>query len=204
MSNRNSFIRFSVLSILSAASVGLTTVATTPSVAIAQEAAFSQKEIDSNSVVAVASPYGEGEHQLLVIQQIKADKQCWAVTGNEIKTVEPLLAQFDFTGICGRATDSNGYSIRMAGQDLGWRYSLTVVKRDGETLLIGRPTGSKKVAEIMIGRIKGVPNEFAKFDLEPGWRISKRTFNGEELGHFYLTNEQSLASLNQQQVAVVK
>jgi N-acetylmuramoyl-L-alanine amidase len=156
---------------------------------------FSQQDIDTNKVVAVASPYGDGEHQLLVLQQITEEKQCWKVNGNDVKTVDPLLLEFDFTGICSRATDSNGYSIRLAGQDVGWRYSLQVAKRNGQMMLIARPTGSKKTPELTIGRIKGTPDSFGKFELEPGWRITKRTFNGEALGHFYFTHEQTLATL---------
>jgi N-acetylmuramoyl-L-alanine amidase len=159
-------------------------------------AAFSQQEIDTNKVIAVASPYGEGEHQLLVLQQVSEAKPCWNVKGNDVKTVDPLLLEFDFTGICSRATDSNGYSIRMAGQDVGWRYSLQVTQRQGETLLIGRPTGSKKMPEITIARIKGTPEGFGKFEMEPGWRIAKRTFNGEALGHFYFTHDQTLTALS--------
>jgi N-acetylmuramoyl-L-alanine amidase len=173
-----------------------------PQPANAETAAFAQQDIDSNKVVAIASPYGEGEHQLLVLQQIKDDKQCWNVNGSDVKMIDPLLLTFDFTGICGRATDSNGYSIRMAGQDLGWRYSFQIVARNSETLLIGRPTGNKQLPELAIGRIKGVPGGFGKFEMEPGWRIAKRTFNGETLGHFYFTHEQSLASLTNKTIGL--
>jgi hypothetical protein len=196
MSQRNSFISKSIFSIIScgAASILLSGIPS-PQPAAAQEAAFTQKDIDASKVVAVASPYGEGEHQLLVIQQLGADKQCWSESGSDVKAVDPLLGTFDFTGICGRATDSNGYSIRMAGQDLGWRYSLVVTKRDGEMKLIGRPA-NRKMADLEIGRVKGLTPGFAKIELEPGWRITNRVFNGEVLGHYYFSHEQTVTAMS--------
>lgn len=167
----------------------------------AEVGTFSQQDIDRHTVVAVASPYGEGLHQLLVLQQLTNRQQCWAINSDG-QTIEPLLLQFDFTGICGRATDSNGYSIRMGGQDLGWRYSLQVVDRNGERLLIGKSTSRKQQPELLIGRIIGTPNGFGKFEMEPGWRITQRTFNGEKLGHYYFTHEKSLASMTQQMSVV--
>ena len=35
-----------------------------------------------------------------------------------------MLATFDFTGICNRYIDGNGYSLRIGGDDLGTRYRL--------------------------------------------------------------------------------
>ncbi|MFM2431438.1 MAG: hypothetical protein RLZZ511_2651 [Cyanobacteriota bacterium] len=198
MSQRNLFISKSIFSAISCVAVSaLVSGIPAPQPAVAEQAAFTQKDIDTSKVVAVASPYGEGEHQLLVIQQISADKQCWSESGTDVKTVDPLLGTFDFTGICGRATDSNGYSIRMAGQDLGWRYSLIVTKRDGEMKLIGRPA-NRKMADLTIGRVQGLTPGFAKIELEPGWRITNRVFNGEVLGHYYFSHEQTVTAMSAQ------
>jgi N-acetylmuramoyl-L-alanine amidase len=214
MSHRNLFVSLSTI-VSSIATAFLISGVPAPQAAMAQTAgtpisvpaptaaaAFAQQDIDSTKVVAVASPYGEGEHQLLVLQQMSDEKPCWSVSGTDVKTIDPLLLSFDFTGICGRATDSNGYSIRMAGQDIGWRYSLQVTKRNGEMWLIGKPTGAKRTPELKIARIKGTPESFGKFEMEPGWRITKRTFNGETLGHFYFTHEQTLASLTNQTISL--
>jgi N-acetylmuramoyl-L-alanine amidase len=214
MSQPNLFISVSTI-VSSIATAFLIAGVPAPTAAIAQTAgtpisvpaptataAFAQQDIDATEVVAVASPYGEGEHQLLVLQQMTDEKPCWSVTGTDVKTIDPLLLSFDFTGICGRATDSNGYSIRMAGQDIGWRYSLQVSKRNGEMWLIGKPTGAKKTPELKIARIKGTPEGFGQFEMASGWRITKRTFNGEALGHFYFTHEQTLAALTQKTVSL--
>lgn len=203
MSKHHSFISSSSISTVACiAASTLISGIPAPQPAVAQSATFTQQDIDTTKVAAVASPFGDGDHQLLVVQQLKDEKQCWSETGTQVKTVDPLLVTFDFTGICARATDSNGYSIRMAGQDLGWRYGLQVVKRDGEMMLIGRPTRNPKLSELVIGRIKGATDGFAKFELEPGWRITKRVFNGEVLGHFYFTHEQTYTAMTKQTIGL--
>lgn len=161
---------------------------------------FNQQPVPDNRIVAVAAPYNEGLHQLLVIQQVNDDQRCWqesAVSAGPIK-VDPLLAYFDFTGICGRSTDSNGYSIRLAGQDLDWRYGLQVVKQDNDLLLMGMPTGNKDSPKLAIGRVGGWDTGFVKIHLNPGWRMTQRTYQGEALGHVYFTHDQPLAAFKQQ------
>jgi N-acetylmuramoyl-L-alanine amidase len=163
-------------------------------VAPAHASVFGQREIPSNRVVAVASPYGENQHQLLVIQQLDAYRQCWSEAGAGPTMVDPLLVNFDFTGICGRSIDSNGYSIRLANEDLGWRYSLRVVKRNGDMLLVGTPTGNKNAPELLIGSVGGSADGFTKIQLNPGWRMTQRTYFGDTLGHIYFTHEQPLSA----------
>ena len=83
-------------------------------------AQMTQQELDINGVAVVASPYqGGAMHQLLIVEQLTNARPCWSEQKNQtptnqtITTVNPLLADFDFSGICGRATDSNGFSVRM-------------------------------------------------------------------------------------------
>jgi N-acetylmuramoyl-L-alanine amidase len=160
----------------------------------AQANVFGSREIPSDRVIAVTSPYGENQHQLLVIQQLESDRQCWREISGSPTQVDPLLVNFDFTGICGRSIDSNGYSIRLANQDLGWRYGLRIVKRDGDMLLLGSPTGNKNAPELLIGRVGGSHDGFAKIQLNPGWRMTQRTYGGTTLGHVYFTHDQSLTA----------
>lgn len=152
---------------------------------------FGEKDVDQNKFVAVAAPYGQGFHQLLILEQISDNRPCWREFGSAPVQVDPLLVNFDFTGICGRSTDSNGYSIRMDGQDLGLRYSLRVVEQDGDLVLIGAPRDIG-ATEFEIGRANGVTDDFAKLSLNPGWRFAKRTYNGTTLGHVYLTYDSTI------------
>jgi hypothetical protein len=85
----------------------------------ATAATFEQAEVDQNKFIAVAAPFGNNAHQLLIIEQVSPKRECWSESGTNPVTVEPLLLNFDFTGICGRSTDSNGYSIRMDGSRSG-------------------------------------------------------------------------------------
>ncbi|MDB9513313.1 DUF3747 domain-containing protein [Kamptonema animale CS-326] len=151
---------------------------------------FDQTEIDQNSVVAVAVPRGLGGHQLLVLEQISKARSCWSESGSNPVTIDPLLLNFDFTGLCGRATDSNGYSIRMAGTDLALKYSLSLQNNGSDVLLVGSPN-DPNYQPVVIGRTRGVTSGFMKVFLDPEWRFAKRAYDGKTLGHFYLASNQT-------------
>lgn len=175
------------------------TIATVSLKATPTIAQMTQQELDINGVVAVASPYQNGEqHQLLIVEQLSNKRACWSEqkTTTMMTVINPLLSEFDFSGICGRATDSNGFSVRMGGQDLNWRYALQVVAKDNNLLLIARNTTKKKSnPDFLVGTVGGTTPNFAKIVLEPGWRITRRISNGELTGHFYLTNDRSLEQM---------
>ncbi|HIK50063.1 MAG TPA: DUF3747 domain-containing protein [Oscillatoriales cyanobacterium M59_W2019_021] len=160
----------------------------------ASASTFDQVEVDQSKFIAIASPVGQtGNHQLLIVEQISNTRACWSESGSQPTIVAPLLLTFDFTGICGRSTDSNGYSIRVGGEDLGLQYSLRVLKRDGDMILTGVPFRSGTPLEI--GRVYGTTSDFAKIVLNPGWRFAKRSYQGRTLGHVYLTNDLTLSEL---------
>ncbi|MGL4376559.1 MAG: DUF3747 domain-containing protein, partial [Microcoleaceae cyanobacterium] len=101
----------------------------------------------------------------------------------------PLLLNFNFTNDCKRATDSNGFSIRIAGEDLGLKYLLSLQKINGNILLVGSPRDTS-LKPIIIGQTKGIINDFLRIQLEPGWRFTKRAYQGQTLGHYYFTSDQ--------------
>ncbi|MGF1482427.1 MAG: DUF3747 domain-containing protein [Cyanophyceae cyanobacterium] len=154
----------------------------------AKAATFGETAMEQDRVVAVATPLGENRYDLLVIEQIPGKRACWEESGSNPVAIEPLMVNFDFTGICRRATDSNGYSIRVAGQDLGMDYMLRVVERDGELLLVGTPRNLRDRSEIVIGRAAGISETgFTKLELNPGWEFAQRTYEGKTLGHVYFS-----------------
>lgn len=166
------------------ATVAATSAALLPSFAASQ---FGQKEVEQSKFIAIASPYRNGEaHQLLVVEQVTDARPCWSESGTAPVLIDPLLLQFDFTGICGRSTDGNGYSIRMDGEDLALRYSLRVLHRDNDLVLVGAPR-DRGGEEILIGRAAGMTTGFAKLTLNSGWRFTKRILGDRTLGHVYLT-----------------
>ena len=179
-------LRFAALSTLAISSFGATF---TPQPA--QAALFGERAVQQQDFIAVAAPVGNtGRHQLLVLEQQSNRRDCWAENGS---TVEPLLLNFDFTGICGRFTDSNGYSIRTGGQDLGMQYRLQVV-RQGDDLVLRGVTSRPNQPTLELGRAP-YSNDFVRIDLNDGWDFSKRTYQGRTLGHVYLSNQSQLSAL---------
>ncbi|MFM8306375.1 MAG: DUF3747 domain-containing protein, partial [Microcystis aeruginosa] len=155
---------------------------TTPS----QATLFEQREVNQEDFIAIARPYGNGKYDLLILQQIQGKRQCWAVNGTEPTIVQPLLLDFDFTGSCERATDSNGYSLRIQGKDYGLEYLLRIVQRNGELVLVGTPRNPRQ-SEVIIGRTKGLGTGLIQIYLIDGWRFTKRSLAGQNLSHIYLT-----------------
>ncbi|HAC62723.1 MAG TPA: S-layer protein [Cyanothece sp. UBA12306] len=151
---------------------------------------FEEQALNQEGVIAIARPYGQNKYDLLIIEQIPDKQACWAESGSNPVLVEPLLLNFDFTGICRRATDSNGYSIRVDGNDLGLDYLLRLVPRGGELVLVGTPR-SGNYTEIVLGSTKGLASGFMKVILNPGWQFSKRAYQGKTLGHFYISGSQA-------------
>ena len=155
----------------------------------ARAVTYSEKELDQSKFVLVAAPVGtSGLHQLLILEQISTDKQCWSESSTGPVIIDPLLLGFDFTGLCSRSVDSNGYSIRVDGEDLGLRYLLQIRKTDTDMILVGVPdskAGGDQVIEL--GRTNGLTPGFAKIELNPEWRLTKRTFKKKTLGHVYLS-----------------
>ncbi|MDC0831841.1 hypothetical protein CKA32_000096 [Geitlerinema sp. FC II] len=187
-------LKVAALSTLALSTIGLGATFTPKP---AEAALFGQQEVRQRDFVAVAAPVGDtGRHQLLVIEQQASSRPCWSESGANPTVVDPLLLNFDFTGICGRSTDSNGYSIRVGGQDLGIQYSLRVVRRGDDIVLMGVPFRPNQPT-LELGRT-GYTRDFARIDLNPGWRFAKRTYQGRTLGHVYLTNDLSLSALAQQ------
>lgn len=188
--NANSLrLRFAALAAATFSSISLFTAAP------AQANTFGKTEVRQNNFIAVAAPVGSTRHQLLLLEQISNDRPCWKETGANPVEVDPLLLDFDFTGICGRSTDSNGYSIRVGDLDLGMQYNLRIVQDGDDMVLMGIPFSSRSGGSLEIGRARGVTSGFAKLELNPGWRFSKRNYNGRTLGHVYLTNDLTLSEL---------
>lgn len=167
--------------------VALLTINTLNQVAAAYK--FDQTEINQDRVVAIAVPRQMG-YQLLIVEQISDARSCWSESGSNPVKIDPLLVNFDFTGICGRATDSNGYSIRMAGNDLALKYSLNLQNIGNDVLLVGSPISDPNLPPVVIGKTHGVTNDMMKIDLDPNWRFAKRSYDGKVLGHFYLASNQ--------------
>ena len=148
---------------------------------------FTEEQIDQQQLVAVAVPFGFKNHYLTIIEQISGQKRCWQESGSTPVTIDPLLVTFDFTGSCNRATDTNGYSIRIDGYDRT-DYRLEIVERNNELHLIATNHDPNQ-PQLFIGRTTGISQNknLTKIFIHPGWQITKRVYQGQTLGHFYLS-----------------
>ena len=189
--------RFTTLTALAATLLVGSAISST-SRALAQD--YGQQSIDSDRVVAIAEPISNGRfYKLLILQQLSDQRDCFEEKAGSPTTIEPLLLNFDFSGICGRSSDSNGYSVRIGNEDLSSRYRLQVTRRGDNLVLVALPGalpgrgGDLPVLEI--GRSNGVANDFVKLTLDPGWKMSRRTLSGNAQGHIYLSNDQDLQTV---------
>lgn len=165
------------------ANVFATSLIAVPSV---KASTFDEKEIDQRQVIAIAAPYRHG-HNLVIIEQVPGKDKCWSEQGIAPVAVDALLMNFDFSGHCNRATDSNGYSVRLGGEERGSDFLLKIVEHEHELLLVATQRDPKQ-PPLILGRTNGKSDGISKIFLNPGWRFTKRSYQGKELGHFYLSD----------------
>jgi hypothetical protein len=170
------------------ATLGLSALAAVPAPQAAQASSlFQTAELNPANFAVVAAPIGNGERaQLNIYEQLNDRRACFAVNGGPPAVVEPLLATFDFTGICSRYLDANGYSVRIGDTDLAPGYRLSVVRFNDDNLLLAVPTRSGIGPEMVVARTNGPGTDYLKLVLEPGWQLKRRAYNGRNLGHVYL------------------
>ncbi len=148
---------------------------------------FDSQPLDQVRFAVLAQPVGQDRWKLLVLEQIKARPLCWNKRSDGLVT--PSLNRFNFTGICNRYLDSNGYSLRTGGSDMAASFRLKIEadnrglslfaidsKRD-ETLLIARSTDNRRHQ-----------SAFVEFELEPDWSLERRSYRGRTLGHVYFAH----------------
>ena len=156
------------------------------------KALFEALPVDQARFVVVSVPIGSSgtKAQLQIYEQIDPKRRpCFQITPGKPAKVAPLLGTFDFTGICRRYIDSQGYSARVGSEDLGSSFRFVVRKSAADMQLFAAPAGGKSTRpEMLVARTNGLgdPLAFLELKLEPGWRIMRRAFGGRALGHVYL------------------
>ena len=154
---------------------------------MAQGSLFTAVPVEQANFILVSAPIGQGERSQLNIYEQRTNKRpCFAVSGGMPAAVDPLLSSFDFTGICNRYIDGNGYSLRVGGDDLGTRYRLTVVKTVSDTELLAAPTRNPSAPVYLVAQAGGVASGFVQLQLQPGWSLMRRAFGTKTLGHLYI------------------
>jgi len=164
---------------------------------------FSEKEIDQQQIIAVAVPFGYKEHNLEIIEQIPNQQQCWDESGTAPVIVDLLLLSFDYADSCKLSKDTNGYSVRLDGNDdKSSLYLIQILQRNGELQVIAKHE-DPSLPELIIGRSKGLGEGALKIDLEPGWKITKRSYEGKALSHVYLSGNSQLIGTNPQNPKII-
>ena len=152
------------------------------------QALFDSAAVQEKHFAVLAQPIGRAQWKLLVLEQIKVQPRCWTPRQNGL--VEPSLNRFDFTGICKRYLDSNGYSLRSGGQDLGTRFRFRL--RQSGTLLKLEALDPQQKAPLLVGQARVPerdPNGFVPLQLEPGWSLERRVYQGRQLNHLYFAHQ---------------
>jgi len=168
-------------------------------------AQFTEAPVPGEEVLAVAVPAGAIGYNLNVIQQIPGKQQCYAEQGSEPTIVDPLWTTFDFTGSCNKATDGNGYSVRLDGQDTSLDYRLDVIPKGNELQLVAK--NYKGGENLVVGQTFGKPaeGEYVKIHLNPGWEFTKKSYEGKVLGHFFFSGDsQTIAAASGTEVTPPK
>ncbi|NJN72928.1 MAG: DUF3747 domain-containing protein [Limnothrix sp. RL_2_0] len=180
----------------SALPLKLSAIATTilasfaPLQSVQSQSIFGEDNIDQSNMIAVAVPLKTGAYNLLVVEQFPGKRACWSESGSSPTVVDPLLLNFVFTSDCRRSTDSNGYSMRINGEDLGQQYLLRMEPSATNVRLIATPSDRSKPS-ILIGESNGLANDYMKMNLLPGWEFTRRTYQNKPLGHFYFSADGS-------------
>ena len=154
---------------------------------------FDSKPLKQDQFAILARAVGRDGWKLLVLEQIKARPLCWKDQADGL--VEPSLNSFDFTGICSRYLDSNGYSLRTAGEDT--KKSVRLRLRQGRNGLELHALDHNRNTAVVVATARQArrnKNAFVKLKLEPGWQLERRAYQGRTLSHVYFANS---ASLNQ-------
>lgn len=151
-------------------------------------AQFTEVPLPEKAVVFAVPLAGGRQFTTVIVGQLKPTKQCWAEKGTNPTIIDPLLNEFDFSGICSRARDSNGYGLRLAGVDQGWKYMLSTRQVGSDLQLIASPTSGVSASPIVVAQAGGfVAGQMIKLNLVNGFKLTKRAYEGKTLGYYYFS-----------------
>jgi len=155
---------------------------------------FASAPLDGGRFAVLARPVGQDDWTLLVLEQIRPQPRCWTPRADGL--VDPSLNRFDFAGICGRYLDSNGYSLRAGGVDLGASHRLRLQQQGSQLLLLARSSQELRPLVVARGAIPTRQRDgFVALQLEPGWELQRRLFAGRSLNHLYFAHSRPIQEL---------
>ncbi len=155
---------------------------------------FDSRPVDARNFAILARPVGADDWSLLVLEQLRRLPACWQQRSDGL--IDPSLNRFDFTRVCSRYLDSNGYSLRIHREDLVGSWRLRLVQQ-GSTLVL-QASSVDSPTELVVGRAEVGRRDhdaFVALQLEPGWELQRRSFGNQALSHIYFANDSSLPQL---------
>ena len=172
--------------------LALSAIATTTVMGIPQAKAvsFQEQQVSQDDFAVVAVPFGYQEHRLEIIEQIPGKKQCWQESGSAPVKLDLLLLNFDHTDSCRRVINTNGYTLRLNGEDDRVARVVKIVSNNGELQLVAFHKDPSQPS-IVIGKTNGLTDGAMKIILNPGWQITKRVHQGQVIDHLYLSGNGS-------------
>ena len=177
---------------LSGAAVGLAALAgSLPGLA---RALFNSRPVQEERFAILAQAVGRDRWKLLVLEQVKARPLCWEERADGL--MNPSLNNFDFTGICSRYLDSNGYSLRTSGKDAEKRYRLRLNRsKNGLVLQAIDSVQGGGITVARASKVRRDKNAFIKLTLNPGWSLERRSYGGRTLSHVYFSHKTPMNTL---------
>lgn len=155
---------------------------------------FSSQPVDKARFAVLAKPVGRSDWNLLVLEQLAPLPHCWESRADGL--VDPALNRFDYTGICSRYLDSNGYSLRVGQNDLGGSYRLRLQQQGNSLQLLAMNPNESTELLVGKGRLSRRDRDgFVALQLEPGWELQRRLYGQQALSHLYFANATPLARL---------
>jgi hypothetical protein len=156
-----------------------------------RESLFEAQPVDAERYAVLGRSLGNGEWTLLVLEQIQPSPRCWQSRPDGL--VDPSLNRFDFSGICGRYIDSNGYSLRLGNREgagvMGGSLRLRLQQNGTELQLLA--TAPNLARELVVGR-GPIPSRdrdgFVALRLDRGWELQRRSYRGQSLNHLYFAH----------------
>ena len=172
---------------LALSAIATTTVTNVPQ---AKAVSFQEQQVNQDDFAVVAVPFGYQEHRLEIIEQIPGKKQCWQESGSAPVKLDLLLLDFDHTDSCRRIINTNGYTLRLNGEDDRVAHVVKIVPNNGELQLVAFHKDPSQPS-IVIGKTNGLTDGAMKIILNPGWQITKRVHEGKTIDHLYLSGNGS-------------
>lgn len=155
---------------------------------------FTTQPLDPARIAVLGRPTGASLWSLLVVEQLTAETPCWQTRSDGL--VETAAGRTAPAGTCASYLDSNGYSLRVAEDDLGSSYRLRL-QQVGQELQL-QAMNPRDLTPLVVGRA-ALPSRardgFVPIRLEPEWQLSRRMFGEQPLSHVYFANATPIAQL---------